>query len=85
MYYMAIATKTVTPSLRSAREYCEKPRPPQVLMSSECPQDCYDAIVRVLNGGQSCNSIDECLRGGLPVFSSADWTYYVVAVDRDLI
>jgi len=70
-----IATKTVLPSLKSAREFCSKPRPPEFLLSSDDPQECWDKAASIYRGLKT--ELLLCLRG-MPVFQTADWTYYIV-------
>lgn len=77
--FHAIATTTVLPSLKSARRYCSEPRPPQFILSSDDPEECHAALVKI-SGGRECNELALALNG-LPVFVTGDWTYFVVRQD----
>lgn len=70
-----IATKTVLPSLKSAREFCSARRPPEFLLSSDDPQECWDKAASIYSGMK--NELPLCLNG-LPVFQTADWTYFII-------
>lgn len=75
--YHAIATRTVLPSLKSAREYCGAPRPPQIVASSADPQDCWLFLLSI-SSGREINKLEEGVLNGRMVFQTADWTYYII-------
>lgn len=71
-----IATKTVLPTLKSARDYCGKPRPPQFILSSDDASEVYQKAVSLATG-RMINDLATCLNG-LPVFQTEDWTYHII-------
>lgn len=79
MYHL-IATKTVLPTLKSARDYCSQPRPPQFLLSSDDPAECI-AYGKKLGGANRIYHDDAALMNGLPLFVTPDWTYFLVRQD----
>lgn len=83
MPFHLLATKTVAPTLKSAREFCSKPQPPAFLITGT-PDDCYKYAMEELGGrNRMPNDLMGCIRG-MPVFATSDWTYWLVEdkVDR---
>lgn len=74
-----IATKTVLPSLKSAREHNQAPRTPQILKSDPHPQTLWDHFAEHINGGpvEMLNDVLLCSRG-LPLKVTPDWSYWLV-------
>lgn len=75
MYHL-IATRTVQPTLKSAREYCSAPRCPQILKSSTDAQEVYDHALSIV-GELMTNQLGHVLNG-LPIKETRDWTYWIV-------
>jgi len=74
-----IATRTVLPTLKSARENNERPRVPQILFSGEDPQALWHSLVHQVGAILSlANTLALCLNG-LPIYVTNDWTYWLVA------
>ena len=72
-----IATATVQPSLRSAREHCSKPRPPVMIKTDADPLVCYNHALALGRGGASANTVESVLNG-LPIFATTNWTYWLI-------
>ena len=75
MTYHLIATRTVHPTLKSARELNERPYPPQILASGNA-RDCWERGIGIA-GSHLTNELMLCLNG-LPLKVHAEWTYWVV-------
>ena len=78
MTYHLIATRTVHPTLKSARELNERPFPPQILASCEDPEACWKRGVQIV-GKLEVNELALCLNG-LPLKVTAEWTYWIAAI-----
>lgn len=74
MTYHLIATRTVVPSLKSAREFAGSPSPVQ-LVASGTFDHCYEACP--VTSRDLWNS-KETVLNGLPVAANSDWTYRVI-------
>jgi hypothetical protein len=65
-----IATKTVVPSLKSARDYCSNARPPVIIASSADPLVIYDRAAS-LGSGQLIQDLHVAING-CPLFQTGD-------------
>lgn len=77
-----IAQMTVRPTLRSAREYCEQPRPPKFLKSDADPLECFNYLKKQItsmpNGAGAKLINDGRVPNGLPVHITEHWTYHII-------
>ena len=77
MYHL-VATTTLLPGLKGAREYAGKPRPPQIVKSGH---EALELFLHALNEiglkQYKPNHLDIVLEG-LPIAATSDWTYWIV-------
>jgi len=78
MTYHLVATATVLPTLKSARDFCSKPRVPQIIASNYDPQIVYARAREIGGNSRIFNELQGCING-LPVFQTGDWTYHIVS------
>lgn len=74
----AIATRTVTPTLKSAREYNERPRAPEIMFSGDDPEVVWRQLVMKIGAVMGYTNGPELCLNGLPIYVTSDWTYWLV-------
>lgn len=73
--FMLTGVRTVLPTLRSARAYCDNARPP-LLIHVGTVETCFERAKK-LNGGRMNCTIEEWHANHVPVVVTDDWTYHV--------
>ncbi len=76
MTWHLIAVRTILPTLKSAREFCSKPRAPEIIASGSI-EACYARAMEIGGSSRLVNTI-ECAMHGMPIFATGDWTYHVI-------
>ena len=75
MAYHLIATRTVHPTLKSARKFNSSPNPPQIIETGDA-MACWHRGIDIA-GMNGTNELELCLNG-LSLKVTADWTYWIV-------
>ena len=77
--FHAIAVKTLTPSLKRAREICGAPQTPQILDSGTF-DECYYYLIGISSHRTPDQMMDKAAVrfNGVPLFVTPEWSYFII-------